>query len=257
MVSRNGYVLLHRAVLRSDIGRNPVRLAAFCQMLGAANHDARTIQWNGEPRVCERGSFVLSLKGFAEQIGMHRVTFKKHLEYMVKRHTVKLEKAREGCLITFVNYEQYQDVTLSLLKAGSKIDTAIDTSIDTTIDTGIDTGMAPNKENKELKKTKKGSVSVLPNEQKESFGTFWAAWSQVAPKVGRGRAEKAFAKCLKTYSFADVLTALEKLKAYKDRTREAYPHPTTFLNNLSDYLEPDYGQSDKAKTQTRQRMMSV
>ncbi len=82
------------------------------------------------------------------------------------------------------------------------------------------------------------TVSFLANEQKEAFETYW---SGVPNRVGKSKAEASFAKCLKKFSIADILTAHQKMKTYKDQTGEAYPHPATFLNNLSDYLQPDYG----------------
>lgn len=243
-MSRAGYVLIHRKVLKSDdIGKKPMRLAALVQMVGAANHDDRTIQWNGQPRVCQRGSFVLSLKGFAEDIGMHRVTFKKHLDYLIKRNTVKLEKAREGCMITFQNYDEYQDITLVLLKTRAKIDTEIDSGIDTAIDSTSDSGMAPNKEQKELKKQKniKGRVFFLADELKESFETFINAYPLID---GRTQAEKTWSKIKPPIT--DVLNAIEKYKATKPEWQN-WKMPSTFLNCYKDYLRPDHGKTETPK----------
>jgi hypothetical protein len=102
---------------------------------------------------------------------------------------------------------------------------------------------------------KKAAVFVLPNELKESFQTLWDAYKH---KLNRGDAEKAFVKCLQSHSFADIMTAFERMKAYKLSSGEAKPYVATFLNNLHEYLREDYGQTENSEVDTdRQRRMSV
>jgi hypothetical protein len=101
---------------------------------------------------------------------------------------------------------------------------------------------------------KKKKVFVLPREMIEGFKTFWDAYGK---KVGRAAAEKAYAARMETHSFTDIMNGLESLNRYKTASGEIRPHPATFLNNLPDYLQPDYGQETSAAEKTRQRMMSV
>lgn len=49
------------------------------------------------------------------------------------------------------------------------------------------------------------------------------------------------------------MSGLKNMKADKAKSGEAYPHPTTFLNNLGGYLEEDYGQAAKTSSDELRR----
>lgn len=108
MYSANGYFLIHRSVIHSDIGKDPMLWYVFSHLLARANHGDRTVRWDGEPRPCLRGSFVCSIRGLAESIGICRETLARHIVYLTKRKTISVEKSFEGTMITFFKYEQYQ-----------------------------------------------------------------------------------------------------------------------------------------------------
>jgi hypothetical protein len=84
----------------------------------------------------------------------------------------------------------------------------------------------------------RGNKIDFPIELQESFDTFWRAYPE---KANKSQAKKTFQK-LKP-PIADVLTALEKYKAYVMKKGISWQHASTFLNSYRDCLEPDYGQT--------------
>jgi hypothetical protein len=77
------------------------------------------------------------------------------------------------------------------------------------------------------------------------FEAFWAVYPH---KEGKGVAKKSYAKCLSKYSSDQIIQALEKYTAFKSKNPDrAWRNPSTFLNNLGDYLEPDYGVIESGK----------
>lgn len=74
----------------------------------------------------------------------------------------------------------------------------------------------------------------------------WAQfWANCPRKVAKGKAMESWIRCRKSYTPEDIARALGKLKAEKTKSGESYPYPATFLNNLGDFLEPDYGSQMK------------
>lgn len=73
-------------------------------------------------------------------------------------------------------------------------------------------------------------VEVNPPTPQGGFDKFWAAYPK---KVGKGAAEKAFAKAPINGHLADVLTALERQKHSEQWRRDGgqfIPNPATWLN---------------------------
>lgn len=108
-----GYVKIHRSAIEGDIGNNLVCLGIFTKLIGRANLEPTTIRWNGKPRVCDRGSVVISIHGFAEEGEINVKTLRKHLKYLSERigsdssPTIIVESSREGTIITIPNYDKY------------------------------------------------------------------------------------------------------------------------------------------------------
>lgn len=99
-----------------------------------------------------------------------------------------------------------------------------------------------------IKHTEPSSSSSSSKDLKEKLKNDpeWAQfWASCPRKVAKGKAMESWVRCRKTYTPEDITTALGKLKAEKIKSGESYPYPATFLNNLGDFLEPDYGQTAK------------
>lgn len=88
-------------------------------------------------------------------------------------------------------------------------------------------------------KTIKNKVYVLPKELEESWQMFWTAQIN---KVGKIYAQECFEKCLQTYTISQILDAWERYKNDKlKKPTQSWLNPSTFLNNLHVYLDPEYG----------------
>lgn len=148
-----GYFIIHRKLLDNDIGSDPMRFYIFCHLLARANFAQTTIQWNGEPRNCPRGGLVCSTRGIAKEIGLNKKTVMTHLAYLQKRHTLKVETAHEGTMVTFLNYEKYQSLTEIIKDLKKEVVQQTDHKLDQVLDQVLDHTVSPHKE---LKKEKVG-----------------------------------------------------------------------------------------------------
>lgn len=104
----NGWVKIHRKALLGDIGASYIRSGLFGTLVAIANLQESTAVWNGKPRKIQRGELVTSLKELAELGDVDEKTVNRHLNYLVLRGTIILEKSRTGTFIKFLNFEQYQ-----------------------------------------------------------------------------------------------------------------------------------------------------
>lgn len=108
-----GWVKLWRKAALGDIGSNYTRGGMFGAIIAMANIQASKVSWQGKPRDLERGEIVTSMTELASLGEVDRSTVLRHLNYLVLRGTVTLEKSNRGILLKIVNYEQYQGVDAS------------------------------------------------------------------------------------------------------------------------------------------------
>lgn len=104
-----GFITIHRELLESELGKEPTGLMVFLHLIAWANIRETTIKWHGKPRKCPRGSLVLSLRSFAEHLGINKDTAAEWLIYLKDRETITLEAVPgQGTFITINNYDAYQ-----------------------------------------------------------------------------------------------------------------------------------------------------
>lgn len=102
-----GWVKFWRKAALGDINSNFTRGGLFGALISMANIQESTVSWDGEPRKLVRGQVCTSLRELADLGGVDSKTVSRHLSYLSKRGTVKVEKCSTGTIITFVNYEEY------------------------------------------------------------------------------------------------------------------------------------------------------
>lgn len=107
---KGGWVKLWRQAALGDIGSSFLRLGLFNALLCMANIQISTISWRGKPRRLERGEILTSIKELADLGDVDRSTILRHINYLVLRGTIKLEKSNKGVLIKILNYDKYQEL---------------------------------------------------------------------------------------------------------------------------------------------------
>ncbi len=149
----NGWIQLHRKirdfwVWNSDKKFN--KLQAFIDILLKANHEKRTISFNGSPKNINRGQFYTSIEKLAAEWNWDRKTVRKFLKDLKNTNTIDFKTDKCGTTISIVNYDKYQ---------GTK-DNQTDNSLDTPMDKRTDTNKKKNNSNK-----KKNSFHNFPERE--------------------------------------------------------------------------------------------
>lgn len=103
-----GWVKIHRRAILGDIGSNYLRGGLFGTLIVIANVQDSMVSWKGKPRKLCRGEVVTSLRELADLGEVDRTTVLRHLNYLVLRETISIEKSNRGILITIKNYDKYQ-----------------------------------------------------------------------------------------------------------------------------------------------------
>lgn len=108
---RGGWVKFHRAILDSDIGRNPILLSITLFIISKANwtDSGQSVTWKGEPRYLKPGQIAVGMDEIAKQFNISKTTVHKWLHYLEKRKTIILESESRGSIVTVCNYEEYQE----------------------------------------------------------------------------------------------------------------------------------------------------
>lgn len=105
----NGFIKIHRELLDSDIASRETRLSLFIHLIGMANVKGSTVDWNGGPRECPRGSLVTSFRELKERTGLSIMTLRRQLEYLRARGSIAFDSVKTGTFITILNYSKYQN----------------------------------------------------------------------------------------------------------------------------------------------------
>ena len=108
-----GYIKLHRKILDNGIFRKPNVSHLFNYCLLRANWSDKTIVWNGQPLVVERGSFVTGRKQIALDTGLSEQNVRSALRTlshfsMVQKSTSK--STIKFSYLTVCNYDDYQHI---------------------------------------------------------------------------------------------------------------------------------------------------
>lgn len=105
-----GWVKIYRKAILGDIGSNFTRGGLFATLIGIANIQDSTVSWRGKPRKLERGEIATSIAELSELGETDRRTVDRHLNYLVLRGTITIEKSKSGTIVKILNYERYQAV---------------------------------------------------------------------------------------------------------------------------------------------------
>lgn len=82
---------------------------AWIDLLMMANHEEKTISFDGHPVVVGRGQKVTSLQKLADRWGWSRGKVRRFFDDLESEHMVSTKRDARGTTLTIVNYGFYQD----------------------------------------------------------------------------------------------------------------------------------------------------
>ena len=111
MSTDKGYIKVYRDIREHWIWQERPydRARAWIDLIMMANHEPRTIMFDGAPMTIERGQHMTSLSALAERWGWTRSKVKRFLDILKAEHMCNTKRNRRGTLITIIKYGFYQD----------------------------------------------------------------------------------------------------------------------------------------------------
>jgi hypothetical protein len=110
----DGWIKLHRKLLDTSFYGNPLTVALFIHCLLKANHKDKKILWNGKEIVITRGSFVTGLKVLSKETGISIQSIRTAFVNLKSTNTLTIKTTTKFRIVTILNYEQYQALTIKL-----------------------------------------------------------------------------------------------------------------------------------------------
>ena len=108
----NDFVKLHRELLSKPIWKasSSQQKVIFVTILLSVNYKEKKWEWKGEPYTCKPGQLIISLSSLAELCGrdVSIQNVRTALARFERLGFLTSETAKEGRLITVVNWEKYQ-----------------------------------------------------------------------------------------------------------------------------------------------------
>lgn len=228
----NGWIKLHKKLLKNPIFLHPKILQLFLYCLLSANYEEKRILWNDKEQIIPRGSFITGRKRLAEDTKQAETTIYRNLKILSNLGMISLKTNNRFTLIDVVNYCNYQ---VSYSESEQQVDNKRTTDgqqVDTT------KKLKNIKNNKELK-----HMCDSPDFYSPDFETFWKAYPNSKNKKG---AYKNYLATLKGTSRINKATPEQLLRAarrYAEEVRGKDPqyilHATTFLGPQERWFEYD------------------
>ena len=111
MSTDKGYIKIYRDIREHWIWQEKPydRARAWIDLIMMANHEPKTILFDGVPMTIDRGQHMTSLSTLAERWGWTRSKVKRFLDVLKSEHMCNTKRNRRGTLITIVKYGFYQD----------------------------------------------------------------------------------------------------------------------------------------------------
>lgn len=111
MSTDKGYIKIYRDIRDHWVWEvKPYDKArAWIDLIMIANHEKKTILFDGRLMTIERGQHMTSLKTLAARWGWTRSKVKRFLDVLKSEQMIDTKRNRNGTLITIVNYGIYQD----------------------------------------------------------------------------------------------------------------------------------------------------
>lgn len=106
----NGWIKIHKKIMKSVIWQDPLRLKAWLHILLSANYEDKDWLCNKEVVTIKKGQFITSNRKLQEAWGCSSNTVRRILHQLQQLDMIKVEVAPyKYTLLTVINYRVYQD----------------------------------------------------------------------------------------------------------------------------------------------------
>jgi len=220
----NGWIKLHKKLLKNPIFLHPKILQLFLYCLLSANYEEKRILWNDKEQIIPRGSFITGRKRLAEDTKQAETTIYRNLKILSNLGMISLKTNNRFTLIEVVNYCNYQ---VSYSESEQQVDNKRTTDgqqVDTT------KKLKNIKNNKELK-----HMCDFPDFYSPDFETFWKAYPNSKNKKG---AYKNYLATLKGTSRINKATPEQLLRAARRYAEEVKGKDPQYILHASTFLGP-------------------
>jgi len=215
----NGFILLSRELLKSDVFASQKLLKIWIWCLLKANHKDRTIplKVGKDERLVKvkRGSFIFGRFKAEEELYIDGSTIYKLMKKLTELDMISIKSNNQYSIVTICKYNTYQDVN------SYKVATKEQPS-----NNQVTTKEQPSNTTKKVNKDKKDKKDNIILDANIHFDFFWNNYNK---KVGDKN------KCEKIWNNLDLNTQQtildtlpEFIKQYPDKQYQ--PYPTTYLN---------------------------
>jgi len=109
MNENNGWITLHRKLLKNPICEKPDYLSVWIHLLLMANHEETSFIWNNKRQILKAGQLLTGRKKLSKITRVKESQIYKILNYLELEQQIKQEKTTKYTVITILNWHRYQD----------------------------------------------------------------------------------------------------------------------------------------------------
>jgi len=109
MNENNGWITLHRKLLKNPICEKPSYLSVWIHLLLMANHEETSFIWNNRRQVLKKGQLLTGLKVLSKKTRIAQGTVYRILNYLENEKQIEQRKTTKFTVITIVNWDRYQE----------------------------------------------------------------------------------------------------------------------------------------------------
>jgi len=240
--SMTGWTKLYRDLLNKSIWQlsTPEQKTILITIILMANHEEKSWEWKGEKYCCKPGQFITSLEKIVENCGKGITiqNVRTALKRFEKLEFLTNESAKQGRLISIVNWRLYQDDENKTNKEPNKELT--------------NSQQTANKEltpNKNEKNDKNERMSTVCN--KQVLELFEKLWKLYPVKKGKGQVSFTAKRRLFKVGYEEIVRAMDRYISELERDSEwrKPQNGSTFFNGgYIDYLDDNYVPQRTMKT---------
>jgi hypothetical protein len=224
----DGWIKIHRKILDNPIAGNPKLLSLFIHCLVKANHEEKTIIWNQQEMVIERGSFVTGLKKLAQVTGLSFQNVRTALLTLYNLGMLQKSTTKSTTKFSYISVCNYNTYQLKEEMANNQTNKQVTINQQST-----NNQSTTNKNEKKEKNEKKKNITS--QEIEAEFESWWKDWRISIKARSPGReypGEKA--ESLKFFRVLRKKLSLEDLRRatrnYLNATGEHRKDAHRFLN---------------------------
>jgi hypothetical protein len=107
-VENNGWVKIHRRLLKNAITNKPDYFSLWIHLLLMANHEPTSFIWNNKKQTLNSGQLLTGRKVLSRETGITESQVYKILEYLEKEQQIEQQKTTKYTVITIVKWDTYQ-----------------------------------------------------------------------------------------------------------------------------------------------------